>query len=158
RRAGGASARGHSVSAASIPRSGGAVRAAGNELRDRRGDHAVSDRHGTVASAQSEGDADGEAGRLSQRRRLRHEADTMKDSEATDRTLSGALRAIAEDDAQLSASPAVESRVMAAFDNVVRARHRRRRRIVGALAATAVVVAIVAGAFTARLLNFGEPR
>ena len=79
----------------------------------------------------------------------------MNDSGTTDRRLTDAFRAIAADEGQLGASPAVESRVMAAFEDVV-ARRRRTRRIVGALAAAAVIVAMAAGALKVRPLNSGE--
>jgi hypothetical protein len=81
----------------------------------------------------------------------------MKDRERTDRRLAEAFRAIAENDAQLGASSVVEAQVMAAFDGAARARHRRNRRIVGALGIAAVVVAIAAGALKVRPLNSGEP-
>jgi hypothetical protein len=58
----------------------------------------------------------------------------MNDSGKGDRRLTDAFRAIAENDARLGASAAVEAKVMAAFDDVARARQRRTRRIVGALA------------------------
>jgi hypothetical protein len=72
-------------------------------------------------------------------------------------TLDHALRSIAEEDARLCASPAVEANVMAAFHEVARARHRRRRRIVAALSVAAVVVAMAVGGFEVRRLNSGEP-
>jgi hypothetical protein len=79
----------------------------------------------------------------------------MKDCDSVDRALADALRAIADEDAGLSASPAIEANVMAAFHDV--ARRRRTRRIVSALAVAAVVVAIAAGAFKVRRLNSGAP-
>src|SRR5262245_12582346 len=81
----------------------------------------------------------------------------MKDHGTADGRLTDAFRAIAEDDARLGASAAVEANVMAAFDDVVRARHRRTRRIAGAVGVAAAVVVIAAGAFKVRPLNSGEP-
>jgi hypothetical protein len=80
----------------------------------------------------------------------------MKDPASADRRITDAFRAVAEEDARLRASPAVEANVMAAFDDIVRARHRRTRRIVSALGVAAVVVAVAAGAFKVRPLNSGE--
>jgi hypothetical protein len=81
----------------------------------------------------------------------------MNDSGKGDRRLTDAFRAIAENDARLGASAAVEAKVMAAFDDVARARQRRTRRIVGALGVAALVVAFAAGALKVRPLNSGEP-
>jgi hypothetical protein len=50
----------------------------------------------------------------------------MKDCDSVDRALADGLRAIANDDAGLSASPAIEANVMAAFHDVA-----RRRRSAG---------------------------
>jgi hypothetical protein len=74
----------------------------------------------------------------------------MNDSGNGVRRLTDAFRAIAEDEARLGASSAVEANVMAAFDDVVRARHRRTRRIAGALGIAAVLVAMAAGVFKVR--------
>jgi hypothetical protein len=79
----------------------------------------------------------------------------MNDSRSADRRINDAFRAIAEEDAQRGASPAVEASVMTAFDDAMR--RRRTRRIVSALGVAAVVVAIAAGALKVRPLNSGEP-
>jgi len=65
----------------------------------------------------------------------------MKDLQTADRALADALRAVAEEDTHLSASPAIEAQVMAAFDAMAIARRRRTRTIVAALGAAAVLVA-----------------
>lgn len=81
----------------------------------------------------------------------------MKDRHTADRALVDALRAVAEDDARMSASPAVEARVMAAFHDVSRARRLRTRGMVSALGVVAVVVLMALGRFKVSRLNSGEP-
>lgn len=51
---------------------------------------------------------------------------TTNDSNQQDPELSAALRALAEDDAKLHASPVVEKRLLAELRSISRARHRRR--------------------------------
>src|SRR5262249_36056713 len=110
----------------------------------RRG-HGMPDRHGPVAPAPGESNADGEAGRAPRRAGDRREADTMIDPGTADPTLTTALRAIAAEDAALGASPAVGANVMAAFDRVTTARRRRRARMLEtAVGLAAVLVAAVA--------------
>jgi hypothetical protein len=79
----------------------------------------------------------------------------MKDLQTADRALADGLRAIAEEDAHLSASPAVEAQVMAAFDAVAIARRRRTRAIVAALGAAAVLAAAIAVFRPRQTADFG---
>jgi len=67
----------------------------------------------------------------------------MPDPQKTSRALDEALRAIAEQDARLGASPQVETQVMAAFDALAAARRRRARAIVAVLGSAAAVAAAI---------------
>ena len=79
----------------------------------------------------------------------------MKDFQSADHALADGLRAIADEESGLSASPVVEANVMAAFSDVVRARRRRTRRIVSALGVAAVAVAVAVGVSKVRSRNSG---
>ena len=83
----------------------------------------------------------------------------MNDLQSLDRALRDGLRAIAGEDSALSASPATEAKVVAAFEEVARARARQQRTrwIAGALGAAAVVVGMVLGRFEVRRLSSREP-
>jgi len=63
----------------------------------------------------------------------------MNDRQSADRLVDEALRAIAEEDARMGASPAVEAHVMVELRAAAAARRRRLRVVVSALAAAAAV-------------------
>jgi hypothetical protein len=66
----------------------------------------------------------------------------MTDPRIDDRALAEGLRTIAEEDARLGASPAVEAQVMAACAAVAAARRRRIRMAVASFGAVAALVAV----------------
>jgi hypothetical protein len=68
----------------------------------------------------------------------------MTERQHTEHALDEALRAIADEDASLGASPAVEAHLRAELRSVAAARRARAWRVVGGLAAAAVLVAAIA--------------
>ena len=68
----------------------------------------------------------------------------MTERQNADRALKEALRAIAEEDARLGASPAVKAHLMAELSSVAAARRAPSWRVVGGVAAAAVLVTAIA--------------
>ena len=66
----------------------------------------------------------------------------MNDSRHQDEALTRALRAVAEDDRTLSASPGIEARLLTEAIGITRVRRRRAYTAAGALALLAAAVAI----------------